>query len=111
MKSIKYFQYKNTWEFERFLRACKRWLEDAVGFSVVGVERYRGNILKTYAIYLSDGAKLHFKVVFFKDFFACKRAPWGFEGNKLLEWYEGAAVKHYKVKDDYGIKDWYVIES
>ena len=111
MKSIKYFQYKNTWEFERFLRSCKHRLKDAVGFSVFNVERYHGNILKTYIIYLYDDAKLYFKVVFFKNFFVCKKAPRGLEGNKLLEWYSAAAVRWYKVKDCYGVKDWYIIES
>ena len=111
MKKIKYFQYKNTWEFERFLRSYDYKPEDAVGFSVVGLERYRGNILKTYTVYLNDGGKVYFKVVYFKSFNELHQCRLGFKGDKLLDLYEGAAVRWWKVKDIYGIKDWYIIES
>ena len=80
MKSIKLFKYKNTWEFGRF---CG--LKYAVGFRVVGVDRYQGNVLKEYSILFENGNKKPFKVVFFKNFFECNYSRLGRKGDKLLE--------------------------
>ena len=111
MKSIKYFKYKNTFEFEHFLSKYGYIVSDVVGFSVVGIEYHHGNILKEYMIYISGRVHVFFKVVYFKDFNECNKARLGVINNKLLvEWYSSAAVRQYKVKDVWGMKDEYVIE-
>lgn len=112
MKKIKYFIYKDTYEFEKFLNVYGYILSDVVGFSVAGVEHHNGNVLKEYVIYLSGRVHLFFKVVYFKNFNECKQVRWGFNSDKLLiEWYNTAAIKEYKVKDVWGMKDEYVIKS
>ena len=110
MKKIKYFMYKNTYEFEKFLSIYGYILSDVVGFSVVSVEYHHGNILKEYMIYLSGRVQLFFKVVYFKSFNECEQARLGLSKDKLLvEWYSSAAVVQYKYKDPWGMKGWYVI--
>ena len=93
MKSIKYFEYKNTYEFERFLSAYGYWLEDVKGFSVVDKKQYRGNILKEYFIHFKDGEREYFRVVYFRSFNEYYDSKLGFSGNKMLEWYENADVR------------------
>ena len=110
MKSIKLFQYRDTWEFERFLSAYGYRLSDAKGFSYIGQKQYSGNILKEYFIHFNDGEKEYFRIVYFKSFNECNQSRLGFKGNKLLEWYESANVRWYKFKDVWGMKDEYVIE-
>ena len=110
MKNIKYFQYKNTYEFKKFLDAYEYRLWDVVGFSYAGKEQYRGNILKEYCIHFKDGEYEYFKIVYFKSFNERNQSRLGFNGDKLLEWYEDANVRKYKVKDVWGTNDKYVIE-
>ena len=50
MKSIKLFQYRDTWEFEKFLSTYGYRLSDVDGFSFIGKKHYHGNILKVYSI-------------------------------------------------------------
>ena len=111
MKNIKYFQYKNTYEFKKFLDAYEYRLWDVVGFSYAGKEQYRGNILKEYCIHFKDGEYEYFKIVYFKSFNERNQSRLGFNGDKLLSWYEDANVRKYKVKDVWGMKDEYVIET
>ena len=111
MKNIKFFKYKNTYEFERFLNAYCYHLEDVKGFSVADQKQYHGNILKLYSIHFNDGEYEYFKEVSFKSFNELHQSRLGFNGDKLLDWYEDADVRKYKVKDMYGIKDEYVIQS
>ena len=110
MKSIKLFQYRDTWEFEKFLSTYGYRLSDVDGFSFIGKKHYHGNILKVYSIWFKDCGEQYFKVVYFKSFNECKQSRRGFKGNKLLEWYEISNVRWYKVKDVWGMKDEYVIE-
>ena len=110
MKNLKYFKYKNTYEFEKFLSGYGYILSDVVGFSVAGVDYYHGNILKEYMIYISGRVHVFFKVAYFKSFNECNQCRLGFNGDKLLEWYDDANIRHYKVKDVWGVKDEYVIE-
>ena len=109
MKSIKCFEYKDTYEFERFLSAYGYWVEDVKGFRLSSTTCYNGNIYKTYAIYAYDGKSVYFSVAFFKSFDEYRKAWLGFSGDKILDWYAKANIVKYKVKDDYGMKDWYVI--
>ena len=111
MKNIKYFEYKNTFEFGRFLSSYGYSLDDVKGFSFAGKEQYHGNILKEYYIHFNDGEKEYFRVVYFKSFNEINQSRLGFNGNKLLEWYEDANVRLYKWKDHYGLKDEYIIQS
>ena len=82
MKNIKYFIYKNTLDFERFLDAYGYRLSDAVGFSVYDKQHYHGNILKTYIIYLSDNERIFFKVVYFKSLNELQQCKLGSKGDK-----------------------------
>ena len=111
MKSIKCFEYKNTYEFERFLSEYGYFLNDVKGFKFIGKKQYHGNILKLYFICLKDGEEVYFGVVDFKSWNECNQARLGFNGPKLEEWYNDAIVRRYKVKDVWGVKDEYVIES
>ena len=111
MKSIKLFEYKNTYEFERFLSAYDYRLENVKGSESIGKKQYHGNILKEYFIHFNDGEKEYFKIVYFKSFNEFHQSRLGFNGDKLLQWYEDANVRLYKVKDVWDIKDEYVIVS
>ena len=99
MKSIKNFKY-----FKRFNQKCLKYflssydykLEDVVGFSFDEQKQYRGNILKWYKIHFKNGEYEYFKVVIFKNFNEYKQSALGFNGNKLLSWFEDADVKEYR---------------
>ena len=111
MKSIKYFQYKNTFAFEKFLCDNGYWVENITGFSYGWKEQYHGNILKVYFIHFNDGEYELFRIVYFKSFNECNSARLGLINNKLLMWYDDANIRKYKVKDVWGMKDFYVIEN
>ena len=110
MKNIKYFKYKDTYEFKHFLSAYGYSIDDVKGFSVVGKKQYNGNVLKLYFIHFNDGEKEYFKEVNFKSFNEYRQARLGFSCIKLSGWYSSANIRKYKVKDAWGIKDKYVIE-
>ena len=110
MKSIKYFEYKNMLEFEKFLSSYCYKLEDVKGFSYAGQKQCRYNVLKLYRITFNDGEYEYFKVVYFNSFNELHQCRLGFNGDKLLSWYEDANVRHYKVKDVWGMNDKYVIK-
>ena len=111
MKNIKFFKYKNTYEFKKFLDAYGYRLKDVEGFSVIGIKRYNGNILKVYSIWFKDCGEEYFKEVSFKSFNECKQSRLGFNGNKMLDLYQSANIVKYKVKDVWGTNDKYVIET
>ena len=111
MKNIKYFKYWYTYEFEKFLKEYGYTLNDVKGFSVGYKKQYRGNILKIYNVRFNDCEYEYFKVVYFKSLNEYHQAALGFNGNKLLNWYEDANIIKYKVKDIYGINDKYVITT
>ena len=96
MKSIKYFKYLNTKQFDAFLNAYGYILDDVKGFSFDEQKQYRGNILKEYCIHFKDGEYEYFKVVYFKSFNEYRQSCLGFNGDKLLDWYEDADVRQYK---------------
>ena len=101
MKSIKYFEYKNTFAFERFLCDNGYWVENITGFKFGWKEQYHGNILKVYMIYFNDGEYKLFRVVYFKSFNECKQCRLGIINNKLLMWYDSSNIKHYKLSGKY----------
>ena len=101
MKNIKCFKYWYSYEFEIFLKDYGYTLDDVKGFSVSGVKRYHGNILKTYKIYVYDGESVYFSVVYFKSFNEYNQTWLGFNDDKLLKWYEISAIKLYKLNDEY----------
>ena len=111
MKNIKFFIYKNTYEFKKFLDAYGYRLWGVKGFSYAGKKQYRYNVLKLYRITFNDGEYEYFKIVYFKSFNELNQSRLGFKGDKLLEWYEDANVRKYKVKDVWGTNDEYVIET
>ena len=100
MKNIKYFKYINTKQFNVFLSEYNYKLNDVKGFSAVSEMCYRGNILKTYFIYFNDGEYEYFKVAYFKDFNEYKQSKLGFNGDKLLNLYESANIRKYKLNID-----------
>ena len=109
MKNIKYFKYKNTYEYSKFLKEYGYSIDDAKGFSYIDQKQYHGNILKVYYIYFNDGEYELFRVLYFKSLNEYHQTRLGFNGNKLLDWCESANVIKYKVKDIYGMNDRYVI--
>ena len=109
MKNIKSFKYKNTFEFDKFLRSNHCWIENIKGFKYGWKEQYHGNILKAYMIYFNDNEYKLFRVVYFKSLDECDKTRLGFIKNKLLMWYDDANIIKYKVKDIYGLNDKYVI--
>ena len=111
MKNIKYFKYKNTFSFEKFLCDNHYWVEDIKGFKFGWKEQYRGNVLKAYMIYFNDGEYKIFRVVYFKSLNECDKSRLGVKINKLVMWYDSANVVKYKVKDIYGMNDRYVITT
>ena len=93
MKNIKYFKYVNKEKFNIFLNAYGYKLDDVVGFSLAEKRQCRGNILKIYNIHFNDGEYEYFKVVTFRSFNEYYQSKLGFNGNKLLDWYEDANVR------------------
>ena len=96
MKSLKQFKYKNTLNFQKFLKAYNYILDDVKGFSVGYKKQYHGNILKIYNVHFIDGEYEYFKVVYFKSLNEYHQAALGFNGEKLLTWYQDANIKKYK---------------
>ena len=96
MKSIKYFKYLDTKQFNAFLAAYGYKLDDVKGFSFDEKKQYRGNILTIYNIHFNDGEYEYFKVVYFKSFNEYRQSCLGFNGDKLLDWWEDADVRRYK---------------
>ena len=96
MKSIKCFKYKDTFKFEEFLSAYGYKLEDVRGYKFIDKKQYRGNVLKVYFICLNDGEEVYFKVVIFKNLNEYRQSRLGFNGDKLLSWYEDANVRKYE---------------
>ena len=96
MKSIKCFKYINENNFNIFLNEYGYTLDDVVGFSLYDKQQYRNNILKTYVIYFSDHDHAFFKVAIFESFNEYRQSALGFNGNKLLEWWENANIRMYK---------------
>ena len=98
MKSIKYFKYVNTCEFLGFLSSYGYTLEDVKGFSFDEQRQCHGNVLKWYKIHFKDGEYEYFKEVYFKSFNEYHQSRLGFNGNKLLSWWEDSDIRKYKVK-------------
>ena len=96
MKSIKYFKYVSTKQFNAFLVAYSYKLDDVKGFSFDEQKQYCGNILKWYKIHFKNGEYEYFKVVIFKSFNEYHQVRLGFRGNKLFNWWEDADVRRYK---------------
>ena len=111
MKNIKYFKYKDTYEYSVFLKECGYKLDDVKGFSYIGKKHYHGNIFKAYSIWFKDYHEEYFSVAYFKSLNEYHQCRLGFNGNKLLKWCEYANVIKYKVKDIYGMNDRYVITT
>ena len=101
MKNIKSFKFWYSFEFEKTLKDYGYSLDDVKGFSVSKIKQYHGNILKTYEIYILDGESVYFSVVYFKSFDEYNKTWLGFNGNKLLRWYEISVIKLYKLNDEY----------
>ena len=101
MKNIKLFKFWYSYEFEKCLKDCGYTLENVKGFRVGSVERHHGNILKTYIIYFHDGKSVYFRVAYFKSFYENNQSRLGWKGDKLKEWYEGAFIKFFKLKNEY----------
>ena len=100
MKNIKYFKYWYSFEFERFLSAYGYTIDDVKGYNVSSIMRYNGNIFKTYKVYAYDGKIIYFSVAYFKSFNEYNKAWLGFN-DKLLQWYNKAAIKEYKLNGEY----------
>ena len=93
MKNIKCFKYKNKEKFNIFLNACGYKIEDVEGFSLEGQKQYRGNVLKVYTIWFKDCHEEYFKVVIFRSFNEYYQSKLGFNGNKLLRWFEDSDIR------------------
>ena len=84
MRNIKYFKYKNTLAFEKFLKEYNYKINGVDGFSYIGQKQYHGNIFKVYSIWFKDYGEQYFTIVYFKSFNECNRSRLGFNGEKLL---------------------------
>lgn len=101
MKNIKYFKYWYSYELDKCLKEYGYTLDDVKGFSVSSITRYHGNILKTYIIYVYDGESVYFSIAYFKSFNEYNRTWLGFNGDRLLQWYNKAPIKLYKLNNEY----------
>ena len=104
MKNIKYFKYWYSYDFEKFLKDYGYTLDDVKGFKFVEKKQYHGNVLKLYFICFNDGEEICFTVADFKSFNEINQSRLGFNGNKLLEWYEDANVRRYRVSEKTYVK-------
>lgn len=109
MKDIKYFKYKNTYEYNKFLKECGYTLDDVKGFCLCQQTWYHGNLLKIYAIHFKDCKMKPFSVIYFKNINEYHQTHLGLSNERLLWWYQGANIIEYKVKDLWGKNDKYVI--
>ena len=96
MKNIKYFKYVNENNFNVFLDSYGYKIDDVKGFSVAEKKQYRCNVLTIYNIYFKDGEYECFKVAVFKSYNEYRQSGLGFNGNKLLDWWENADIRMYK---------------
>ena len=96
MNNIKRFKYINTKQFNVFLNEYNYKLDDVKGYSLSYKRCYRGNILKQYIIYLSDHDHIFFSVVYFKSYNEYRQSALGFNGDRLLSWYNDANIRKYK---------------
>ena len=96
MKNIKCFKYVNENNFNVFLNEYGYTLNDVIGFKFIDKKQYRCNVLTTYAIYFKDDEYEYFKVAVFESFNEYRQSALGFNGNKLLEWWENANIRMYK---------------
>lgn len=96
MKSIKSFKYVNENNFNIFLNEYGYSIADVAGFSLNKRKQYRGNILKIYIVYFNDGEYAYFKVVAFESYNEYRQSYLGFNGDKLLSWWENAHIRMYK---------------
>ena len=96
MKSIKSFKYINENNFNIFLNEYGYTLDDVVGFSLSERKQYRGNVLKIYNIHFNDGEYEYFKVVCFESSNEYHQSRLGFNGDRLLNWWENANIRMYK---------------
>ena len=96
MKSIKCFKYVGENNFDIFLNSYGYKLDDVIGFSLIGKEQRRCNVLTVYNIYFKDGEHAYFKVAVFENFNEYHQSRLGFNGDKLLEWFEDAHIRMYK---------------
>ena len=99
MKNIKFFNYKDTTKFEKFLSEYNYKLNDVRGFKFISQKQYHGNVLKLYFICLNDGEEVYFRAVDFKDFNEYNQSHLGFNDDKLSEWYSDSVVRRYKTND------------
>ena len=100
MNNIKRFKYANTYELEKCLKDYGYTLDDVKGFSYHGKKQYHGNVFKLYSIWFKDYNEEYFSVVYFKSYNEYKQCALGFNGNKLLKWYESANIRKYKLNID-----------
>ena len=100
MKSIKLFKYINENNFNVFLNEYGYTLNDVKGFSFIDKQQRRCNVLKTYAIHFNDGEYEYFKVAIFESFNEYRQSSLGFNGNKLLNWWENANIRKYRLNID-----------
>ena len=101
MKNIKRFKYWYSYEFEKCLKDHGYTIDDVKGYSVSAIHHYRGNIFKTYKVYIYDGESVYFSVAYFKSFDEYNKTWLGFSGDKLLQWYKKAIIKLYKLSNEY----------
>ena len=96
MKSIKCFKHINTKQFNVFLSEYGYSLESVKGFNLSSIMCYHGNALEAYAIHFNGGECEYFKVVYFNSFNEYNQSRLGFNGDKLLQWYNKAHIRKYK---------------
>ena len=96
MKSIKNFKYVGENNFGIFLHEYGYKLEDVKGFSLAEKRQCNGNVFKWYKVCFKDGEYEYFKVAVFESFNEYRQSALGFNGDKLLDWWENAHIRMYK---------------
>ena len=96
MVNIKKFKYVDTNSFDIFLKGYGYKLDDVKGFNIAYRKQYHGNVLKIYNIHFNDDEYEYFNVVLFKSYIEYKKTALGFNGERLLDWYQDANIRKYK---------------
>ena len=97
MKNVKYFKYKDTYNFNLFLKEHNYVIDDVKGFHLSVKRQCRSVMLKVYSFHFKNGGFGCFSVVTFKDYNHLLKTSLGLNGSNTLYWYQKADIKEYQI--------------